>query len=1324
MKRKKISAHEKRLHYEGQNHRKKRKRPCEGAIISLVLSLGLTLLGCEQLAWPVSAQIAPPIPDDCVSSTFENGLALTCSLSAINSANEKTNFSVVPNDHTLSLTVKCRDSALSSLDPMGFISLKHLKRLTLEGCHLRAIPAQAFFGLTKLRTLNIKTRNAGVLSVSSDAFLGLEDLENLDLSGNYIRYLSPNALCPLQGLQTLNLSRNEIASLADLGNSLDCLHKVKSVDLSFNQISFYAGLTAMDKLQELRLGNNRIRDIKKDAMRKHSQLRFVDFNNNRLASLPEDIFDYSRDLKWISLSNNSLNFLPSNVFKIPADSLEVLDLSGNQLRTLSPPLLSNLKSLTSLDLSNNEIVSLDSPGTLGGLDQLQSLKLDNNKLARLTPLSLPSLRSLSLSHNEIGGRLTPTRLLSRMPLLSHLLLDHNQIEELPSQIFSNSSRITVLDLSHNRLRGNVPYAISLLHNLQSLSLSHNKLNDLSQVQLPALWRLQVSENRISNISKSHFKNLPALQVLDLSDNRITEIENDAFGENKPLKAIRLDGNKLSRMDGLFHDLPNLSWLNVSANQISVFDYGMLPKSLLWLDIHQNKISILENYFGIENESHLSHVDASFNQIREIGPQNIPNNVETLLLNDNKISTLVPYTFFKKMRVKKVDLSVNRLESIDRNALRLSSPELSEGNDVEKPLAQFFLGGNPIRCDCHMAWFKSINDVDLNTLQVYPKVADLESIYCELIYSRERTFVPLVDARTEEFLCDYKTHCFALCHCCDYDACDCEMTCPTNCTCYHDTTWSKNIAECSNSDFKDLPDQLPMDATEIFLDGNNIGELHSHTFIGRKNLKVLFLNNSLLSAVENHTFNGLGVLELLHLEDNSISKLQGDEFHGLTKLRELYLQNNQIKTVNNATFRTLSSLQILFIHGNQIMDFPVWEFNVNPSLTQIRLDLNPWTCECQFTQNFRTWIGQNREKLFQVDQILCFFNDSPDTSVKIIDSGNISQCQKEDSFSNAAGGGNGGLLIPNLIQQKDLSLSSSDPKNESGNLFHEFLPIFLSVLSIVILLIVVVIAVFVYRNEMRIWLYSKYGIRFFHRIDGMVDDLDKIFDAFVTYSAKDEVFVRQVLAPELELESVSQPQQHQYKLCLLYRDLPIQQNAYHMADTIVQATEASKRSIIVLSEHFIKSEWSRYDFKSGLHQALRSNGRTRSKKGQLIVILLGNVANRRDLDPDLRLYLKSGVVVQWGDKLFWEKLRYAMPDSSSGRHLSYGHNHHHHHLMSAFSPDTSSFRYETYHPHNSTYSASVGNVPTSSRSVGGGSSIYQSIGTPDEQDSTRTMTIHI
>ena len=100
----------------------------------------------------------------------------------------------------------------------------HLRKLVLDGCHLREIPERAFWGLPKLRSLTITTRNAGVLKVDSDAFLGLERLEELNLSGNHVRYLSPNALCPAgPTLRTLNLSSNEISSLSDLGqSSLSC----------------------------------------------------------------------------------------------------------------------------------------------------------------------------------------------------------------------------------------------------------------------------------------------------------------------------------------------------------------------------------------------------------------------------------------------------------------------------------------------------------------------------------------------------------------------------------------------------------------------------------------------------------------------------------------------------------------------------------------------------------------------------------------------------------------------------------------------------------------------------------------------------------------------------------------------------------------------------------------------------------------------------------------------------------------------------------------------------------------------------------------------
>ena len=191
----------------------KRRKPPSATTMAVTTTITTTvakmlLLTTTMLLAVAVGQSPLPVPDDCVSTPFESGVALVCSLSAINSAVEKTDFGVIPSTRTRSLTVRCRDTVLSRLDPNGFRNLVHLRKLVLDGCHLREIPERAFWGLPKLRSLTITTRNAGVLKVDSDALLGLEKLEELNLSGNHVRYLAPNALCPVGStLRTLNLSR-------------------------------------------------------------------------------------------------------------------------------------------------------------------------------------------------------------------------------------------------------------------------------------------------------------------------------------------------------------------------------------------------------------------------------------------------------------------------------------------------------------------------------------------------------------------------------------------------------------------------------------------------------------------------------------------------------------------------------------------------------------------------------------------------------------------------------------------------------------------------------------------------------------------------------------------------------------------------------------------------------------------------------------------------------------------------------------------------------------------------------------------------------------
>ena len=170
----------------------------------------------------------------------------------------------------------------------------------------------------------------------------------------------------------------------------------------------------------------------------------------------------------------------------------------------------------------------------------------------------------------------------------------------------------------------------------------------------------------------------------------------------------------------------------------------------------------------------------------------------------------------------------------------------------------------------------------------------------------------------------------------------------------------------------------------------------------------------------------------------------------------------------------------------------------------------------------------------------------------------------------------------------------------------------------------------FRNSIRVWVHSKYGVRMFTSLESKAES-GKLFDAYLSYSPVDETFVRQVLSPGLETGN-------RFQLCLHHRDLPANTVT---SDTVVTASAAAQRTIILLSNNFLKTEWGRYDYKSGLLQAV-NNG---SKK--IVLVVLGSLEGSL-LDPNMRLLLKTNIVLHWGEQLFWEKIKYLLPDQAEHR----------------------------------------------------------------------------
>uniref|UniRef100_A0A182ML25 TIR domain-containing protein n=1 Tax=Anopheles culicifacies TaxID=139723 RepID=A0A182ML25_9DIPT len=1173
---------------------------------------------------------------------------LSCKLKTIGGTDTlMRNLSSYQIERINSLRLECSDilffeSSLEANQHSGAFlgSLRRLRDLKIEYCKIKYVPSMVLATLRDLRSLSLRTHNtdwsAMNLEFHPESFRGLTELKRLDLADNNIWSLPTDVFCPLFSLRHLNLTRNRLTDVSQLGFSdwgngptapgKACNTGLEVLDLSHNDLLALPdnGLSSLRSLSVLMLQDNLLTALADRSFVGLGSLKVLNMSSNKLVALPPETFQSTRELRQIYLQNNSLSVLAPGMLE-GLDRLEILDLSYNELTSewVKRNTFAGMKRLVVLEIAHNALTKIDRH-VFRELYSLQILNLEANQIESIADNAFSDLKNLvalTLSHNRL--KRIEQHHFSELYVLNQLYIESNMIESMHGRALENLTNLNDLNLNDNRLT-EIPEGLGKLRFLKSLDLGKNRISSVSNASfegLEQLLGLRLVENRITNISRDAFVTLSSLHVLNLASNQIRHIDQSAFSSNPTIRAIRLDNNDLEDISGVFTSLPALVFLNVSDNQIRLFDYSHFPVSLEWLDMHQNNITELGNYYDLNNLQ-IKMLDVSFNRLTSVDAKCIPDSIETLFLNNNALEEVAAGTFLSKRSLEKVVLYGNYLRKLEIGALALTRV----ADDREVPA--FYLGDNPIHCDCTMEWLQGINK--LAHLRQHPRVMDLDTVLCTMEHERGASIRPLMDLRPHDFLCRYETHCFATCHCCEFDACDCKMTCPDRCSCYHDHTWKANIVDCGSADYTEVPEHIPMDASTIYLDGNELRQLASHQFIGKKKLEVLYLNGSNIRDVHNRTFNGIPSLRVLHLENNYINELRGFEFDQLTNLNELYLDHNTIAYVGERTFESLRFLEVINLSDNRISEFRPWQAfaaaSETGSLARVSLDGNRWRCDCESLRRLQRWV-RGVSGNFDLQRMICADGRVVADAIASCDS------RQPGTFGGDLGAGEvDGEGGPPAVHRTVLL--------GHGLIGGGYVPLLAAILVAIIGTALIVALACVFRQDVRLWAHARYGVRLVK--DPIIvgagrkeTDSDWLYDCYLVHSVHDSDFVGRLLGAELQL--------HGYSVCLHHRD--VHPGAF-LADSLQGAADAARKLLLVVSMNFLQTEWSQPQFRVALQSVIESI-RPAHRRHKIVLVLTAPVEIVA-MDPIMHLLIRTCTVACWGERKFWDKLRYALPDVPKDR----------------------------------------------------------------------------
>nr|AAW69370.1 TLR2 [Takifugu rubripes] len=747
-----------------------------------------------------------------------------------------------------------------------------------------------------------------------------------------------------------------------------------------------------------------------------------------------------------------------------------------------------------------------------------------------------------------------------------------------------------LDLSFNNITVVTAEDLRDHRRLAALNLCCNRLAVIHQSAFEPLWNLEdlnLSNNQLTALNHRWFHKLEALRVLNLLHNPYSCLGSPpAFQRLLNLRRLRFGGPALEELKrGDLAGITHLEELTVHANNLRRYESGALatiwPLGRVILSLH--------------------------------GP---------FLTNDDVASTMLGDVSYPETPMILRDLNLTWIQSVHNlrvaarrriRHLSFQNLSLSDMATVEflvvfdgVPLTHISVEGVTLKGvgrweKANKTEHKGIDEIfvrDVEVLDIY-KFASLISCGFLLQYPRK---VSIINAKVFVMPC-FTSHLLK-----NLQYLDLSNNLLT------DMTLAETLCD-GDSPLKDL--------RVLNISGNALKSLSTtsrlvgkllrltHLDVSRNGYSSMPLGCSWPSSLRYLNMSGTRIasispclpaaLEVLDLSNNDLK----DFVLVLPTLRELHLSGNKLLRLPPGWF--FPNLNTLTIQSNSLSMFGPSELRTYSRLQSLQAGWNKFVCTCDF-------VG-----LFQ-------------SGVKV---GSVQLTDREDDY----------------ICDAPLRLQGALVARVRLPLVHCHPVQVVSASCVVALLATAALGTllwhvhaFWYLRMMWAWLKAKHSSRQRRGLDqrggaGVEDD----FDAFVSYSNRDAGWVENFLVPELEqprADDEAAVRARPMTLCLHKRDfLP----GHWILDNIMSAMERSRRTIFVLSENFIRSDWCRYELDFSHFRLFDGVA------GEPAILILLEPLNKDDIPRrfcKLRKLLSSTTYLEWphGEEKvgeFWKALRTAL-----------------------------------------------------------------------------------